>query len=92
MFRFLRPPVMSPAEAAEKSAQAEKLLFGRGFPIVGAVGLILTIVFNVAAIAHWHKASAAYFSRAWWSNWFPNYVIWTLLLGAGLAYRRSRKS
>jgi hypothetical protein len=87
-----RPPVLSPAEAAEKSAQTEQLLFGRGFPIAGAIGLALTIVLNVVAIQHWQMASAAYFAKGWWANWFPNYVIWTLLLGTGLAYLKSRKA
>jgi hypothetical protein len=92
MFRFLRPPVMSPAEAAEKEAKAEKMLFARGFPIGGAVGLTVTLVANLVAIGHFKKASAAYFSHGWWSNWFPSYLVWGILLGMGLSYVRSKKA
>jgi hypothetical protein len=92
MFRFLRPPVLSTAEAAEKEAKAEKMLFARGFPIAGAVGLSVTLVTNAVAIVHFKKASAAYFSHGWWSNWFPNYLVWGLLLGMGLSFLRSKKT
>jgi len=48
----------------------------KAFKTIGLVGLAITTVLNLVALLLFKRASAEYFSDAWWSAWFPPYIIW----------------
>ena len=56
------------------------ILFGRIFPTMGLIGLIITLGLNLVALLAFKKASAEFFSHGWWSSWFINYIVWLIFL------------
>ena len=65
--------------------KVQRILFRRVFPTIGAVGLAITVATNFAALLVFKKAAAEFLSPAWWSAWFPSYLVWTAFLILGLA-------
>ena len=53
--------------------------------MIGVVGLSIAIATNFAALLIFGKASAEFFSHAWWSTWFPGYLVWISFLILGIA-------
>ncbi|HEY1717528.1 MAG TPA: hypothetical protein VGH42_04440 [Verrucomicrobiae bacterium] len=50
----------------------------------GCVGLTITLILNLLGRFVFHRNSSIYFSSDWWAGWFPNYIIWTIFIIAGL--------
>jgi hypothetical protein len=59
---------------------------------IGLIGLAGTIVLNLAALLILKKTSAEYFSDKWWSDWFPAYGVWLVLIIIGFASYCRQKS
>jgi len=59
----------------------------KAFRTIGLIGLAVTAALNLLALLAFKKASAAYFSDAWWSEWFPSYIVWLTFAIVGAACR-----
>jgi hypothetical protein len=57
----------------------------RNFVIMGSVGLTITVVLNLIGWFILHRHSSEFFSSAWRSAWFPNYVVWMSFAIIGFA-------
>ncbi len=64
----------------------------KSFKIIGLVGLAITIGLNLVALLVLKRASAEYFSDQWWSDWFPQHIVWLVFIIIGFACRCSKKS
>src|ERR1017187_7706666 len=59
----------------------------------GGGGLVVTVILNLAGLFVFHKSSCVFFSDKWWTEWFPNYIVWMSFLIIGLAeYDGQRKA
>ncbi len=68
-----------------QKVKVPRVLFRRVFPVIGTVGLAITIAMNLVALLVLKKAAAEFFSHAWWFAWFPSYLVWLSFLLTGLA-------
>jgi hypothetical protein len=58
---------------------------------LGIIGLMITVGMNLAGHFIFHRHSSEFFSPAWWSAWYPVYLVWAILLFAGTIARRKSK-
>ena len=56
----------------------------------GGIGLIATVIMNLAGLYLFHRSSSVFFSDEWWSAWLPNYIVWTSFAIVGIADWRSQ--
>jgi hypothetical protein len=64
------------------------LLCMKSFTKLGLTGLTIGLATNLFGLFVFHRHSAIFFSDAWWSAWFPNYMIWSVFAMAGFVIRR----
>jgi hypothetical protein len=62
------------------------------FARIGIIGLSITVVVNLAGFLVFHRASSVFFSDAWWSAWFPVYLVWMVFAIGGFASRNPSKA
>jgi hypothetical protein len=60
----------------------------KSFKALALIGLPLTLGLNLLALFVFAKPEAEFFSTAWWSVWFPNYLVWLVFAIIGFASRR----
>jgi len=60
--------------------------------MIGLIGLTLTIALNFVALLIFHRPSAHFFVGKWWSDWFVNYVSWSVFTLIGFAGQRFRRA
>ncbi len=60
---------------------------------VGLIGLFITVATNLAGVLVLDQPASAFFSKDWWSVWFPLYLVWIILTIIGFGgYRRKPKT
>jgi hypothetical protein len=64
---------------------------------IGPLPLVGTLILNLAGLFVFHRSSSVFFSDQWWSDWFPNYVVWISFTGIAIAvgfanWRSQRKA
>jgi len=59
----------------------------RSFKTFALIGLPLTLALNLLALFVFTRPAAEFFSTAWWSVWFPNYLVWSVFGIIGFASR-----
>ncbi len=57
----------------------------KNFRIIGLIGLSATLIVNLVAWLILKRPKAEFFSTAWWSIWFSNYIVWSVFAIAGFA-------
>jgi hypothetical protein len=57
----------------------------KGWMWFGAIGLVGTVLLNLAGLHVFHRTSSIFFSNEWWSAWLPNYIVWTSFTIIGIA-------
>ncbi|MFV2060749.1 MAG: hypothetical protein ACC653_08685 [Gammaproteobacteria bacterium] len=55
--------------------------------LIGITGFGVVLFWNILGQVFFHRPEAEFFQPDWWSVWFPNYVVWSVILGAGLYLR-----
>jgi FtsH-binding integral membrane protein len=65
----------------------KKAMVGRSALIIGMTGLVITLAVNLSGIYAFEKPAASFFSNNWWSEWFPGYIAWFVLLVVGFGLR-----
>jgi hypothetical protein len=58
----------------------------------GLTGLAITLAVNLVALLVLKKAEAEFFSPPWWSLWYPNYLVWSILMLIGFVARKRSKA
>jgi hypothetical protein len=53
---------------------------------IGSIGLVAGFLVNLVGLLFF-KENAAFFTVAWWSNWFPAYVVWIVFLFIGVGHK-----
>ena len=58
----------------------------------GGFGLVGTTIQNLAGWFVFHRSSSVFLSHQWWSDWLPNYVVWTsfILIGVSTGFSNWR--
>jgi hypothetical protein len=51
----------------------------------GSFGLVGTTLLNLVGLFVFHRSSSVFFSHQWWSDWFPNYIVWISFTIIGMA-------
>jgi preprotein translocase subunit Sec61beta len=50
----------------------------------GAVGFFIVLILNLFSLVVLRQAASIAFEDAWWSIWFPNYVVWLSIFITGI--------
>jgi hypothetical protein len=56
------------------------------FLSTGIIGFTIVLVANFVALFGLGMSNALFFSGAWYSTWFSNYVLWFVFTIIGAAY------
>ena len=58
---------------------------------LGLIGLSITLALNVFGVLVLRQAAARALTDDWWSVWFPSFVVWFVIVMAGLGPQSSRR-
>ena len=53
---------------------------------IGIIGLVITLALNTSSIFFFRQKNEVFLSENWWSNWFPIYIVWIVLLIVAFSY------
>lgn len=56
------------------------------FSVVGITGLGIVLALNLVGISLLNQPAANFFSERWWSDWFPAYTAWPVMLTIGVYF------
>jgi hypothetical protein len=57
------------------------------FVAMGVVGISISLVLNL-----FNQFVLGVGSGAWWSVWFPTYIVWVVFLASGIRLSKHRKT
>jgi uncharacterized membrane protein len=58
---------------------------------LGLIGLSITVALNLFGVLVLSQAAARVLADEWWSVWFPSFVVWFVIVMAGLGPQSSRR-
>jgi len=57
------------------------------FRLIGITGIIIVLLCNIIEPLLFNIQESAIFLTDWWSVWFPNYIVWLVLMAVGFYIR-----
>jgi len=61
------------------------------FLYIGLLGFIVVFCMNLFSLYIIKKESAIFLNKNWYSDWFPNYIVWFVFIIIGLIIEYNRK-